>query len=210
MVDQELEAPELVEEEVPEEEPKPDPREEAWKSERLRLETERDQYKTMAALAARAQPQAQPLRQVEPDFDEAAGRIGMTADQLRGITGVINAQYAPLFEEIRSGIKSLQPSDEDRLQTIIRDAGYEVDEGDAVAATYRARKSLGADAPVSQVMRAAVADLKSRKPQEPHRTGGTGGGSLPPGRKPTAAEKKYPNLVEIIKADQRKRGLYAY
>lgn len=40
------------------------------------------------------------------------------------------------------------------------------------------------------------------------RTAGVGGGSLPPGQKPKVTEKRIPSFVEVIKADQRKKGLY--
>lgn len=211
MDDQETENQETDGEAEPAKQAEPDPRETAWAAEREALRAERDQYKTIATIAAqRQQPQQAPqLRNVEPDYDEAASRVGMSGDQFRALTAVAEAKVAHELAELRNAVQALTPKLEDKLGDLAEEFG--LGKWDAIKYFGEAKDALGEQATNDAVLRKARSVLKAaNQSAEPHATAVTRGGSMPPGRQPKPAEQKYETLVQIIKKDQRKRGLYAY
>jgi hypothetical protein len=211
MDDQETEQQE--EEKVEEEkvEAIPDP----WKERALAAET--GQQQAMAALQQliwqiQQEKAGKPLADTEPDYSDAE-EVGLQPDQLRKIVAKTAAKLAPKIEQAST---PRPESWDDRLERMAEAAGEGIDKFDAAREFDRVRRTIGVQVSEREVERQAVKALKERVKEkidpakEAQRTSVTSGGSRPPGSKNTVTAPKAKTLVDVIREDQRKRGLYAY
>jgi len=183
-----------------------------WKERALAAEAGQQQAMiAMQQLLARLQQQPQVLGPVEPDYSDAE-EVGLQPEQLRKIVAKAAAKMAPEIQRAAAPKESW----DDRLDRLAEVAGEGVDKFDAAREYERARRTLGIQASERDVEKQTVKALRDRAKEgkinpaeEVRRTSVTSGGSRPPGTK-ASGEKKTQTWCDYIKADQRKRGLYAY